>query len=131
MICSARCHVFLLLQISFEDLEALFELQRDTVKRQKIENTQYQISSRNFCNNDEYSSPLGTTPSEITSGSPEESSCLDADLYQPPAVVLRHKKPLLKLSTSQSQQGEDNDTVLSAEHTSPGEAGECIHVLCF
>ena len=105
---------FTVYQVSFEDVQALFELERESIKRQKLEKAKHHseretslgIAADISCNNEEYESALDTTPSEVSPASPEESN----SLYHTPAVVLRHKK---KLRLPTGEQSGSNDREVS------------------
>ena len=89
--------------MSFEDLQALFEIEREATKKQKLEGERENLrptallspaTAGNYSTSLEYDSALDTTPAEVLasptpSGREEESS----DVFQTPAVVLRHKRP--------------------------------------
>ena len=106
--------IFFSLQISFDDFQALFESERDSIKRQRIEsggNEEYQLVLE--------SSPLAIVPSP----SPLDESTKNAD------VVLRHKRPRLQ----REEQSHSSGLELSLAHIgrgpgdeiSPVEHGQC------
>lgn len=131
--------------MSFEDLQDLFELEREAIKRQKLEEQETPdyppggLSSpekvTDFTTTQEYDTALDTTPGELLA-SPTPSR----DIYQTPPVVLRHKRSLRTLSGGTSGQGHGGDTEFcvlspiqaggtpSSGNKSPAEAGTSIVV---
>lgn len=137
-------HALFLLQVCFDDLQALFELEREAAKRQKLEGQETHdyssgslISQGNvaeFSNTQEYDTALDTTPGEIlASPTPSRDS---NDIFQTP-VVLRHKRSSRTPSggTRGRGRGIDGDLAMlspiqaggtpSSDNRSPVEAGEC------
>ena len=117
--------------MSFEDLQALFELEREATKKQKLEGERENLrpallpspaTAGDYSTSLEYDSAFDTTPAEVLasptpSGREEESS----DVFQTPAVVLRHKRPT-RWSTGRIQ-GRGHLTDMSFTALSPILAG--------
>lgn len=119
--------------MSFEDLQDLFKLEREAIKRQKLEEQETQEypsgglgNVADFNTTQEYDTALDTTPGELLA-----SPTPLRDIFQTPPVVLRHKRPL----RTPYDRGHGSDTelcVLSPIHVggtpssgkSPSEAGE-------
>ena len=113
------------LQISFDDFQALFVSERESIKRQRLED------SSTCGKNEDYESVLESTPREVVVSPPP----LDESI-QKPEVVLRHKVPLrfqrgnptdLQLTTASSMQIGRGPT----DGRSPVEHGLCSnHYTC-
>lgn len=126
--------------MSFEDLQDIFELERDAIKRQKLEEQETHdyvpgglISPEkvtDFNTTQEYDTALDTTPGELLA-SPTPSR----DIFQTPPVVLRHKRSLRTPSGGTFGQGRGGDAEFcvlspiqaggtpSSGNKSPAEAG--------
>ena len=123
--------------MSFEDLQAIFELEREAAKRQKLEGERTHLyppggpipkmADLNG-SSQEYESALDTTPAEIVVSPtvPAEGS----DIFQTPTVILRHKKSVRQPTPSRGCSGDVGNFMLSPIPTagtprrSPSEPGE-------
>ena len=122
--------------MSFEDLQAIFELERDAAKRQKLEGERTHLCPPGGLipkmadfngSSQEYESALDTTPAEIVASPtvPENS-----DIFQTPTVVLRHKRSVRQPTPSRGHSGDVGSFMLSpipaggAPRKSPSEPGE-------
>jgi Ca2+-binding EF-hand superfamily protein/chromosome segregation ATPase len=107
-------------KVSFEDLQAIFELEREATKRQKLEGERTRLYPPGgpipkiadlSCSSQEYDTALDTTPAEIVASPtvPAESS----DIFQTPTVVLRHKRSQRQPTPSRGRGGDIGNFMLS------------------
>ena len=100
--------IFISLQISFDDFQALFESERESIKRQRIE------KSNASGGNEEHKLVLESSPLAIVA-SPLDESTKNAD------VVLRHKRPL---RLQREEQSHSSGLELSFAHIGRGPRDE-------
>ena len=115
--------------MSFEDLQALFELEREAAKRQKVEGKKTDhcplgglISPARvaeFSNSQEYDTALDTTPSELVASPTPSGDSIG--IFQTPTVVLRHRRSLLLPTGGSPALSHGNDEGISM--LSPKQAG--------
>ena len=128
-------------QVSFEDLLTLFEIERETIKRQRLESQRATVSSpvtpevtRHDTSGQDYESELYTTPRTKTLASSPlaRSEEENSDVFQTPAVVLRRKKPRRVRPGPSSDEGLSAFSPILAEGNvsrSPPDPGECVLTL--
>ena len=127
--------------MSFEDLQAIFELEREATKRQKLEGERTRLYPPGgpipkiadlSCSSQEYDTALDTTPAEIVASPtvPAESS----DIFQTPTVVLRHKRSQRQPTPSRGRGGDIGNFMLSpipaggTQRKSPSDPGGFVYM---
>ena len=107
--------------MSFEDLQTMFELEREAAKRQKLEEEKSKLYSPGdlvppakidfSCSSQEFDSALDTTPAEIVASPTVPVD--GGDVFQTPMVVLRHKRSQRLPTPSRSRSGDVGNLLLS------------------